>query len=1509
MTIRYQQGFVGLNTMIYEPCGWDLNEQTSSTYSDARTPGREVLTWINSNGRIVWLAQNHIGSFEFSPTMQHFGYSVPAKINANINYMFRFQFPVPSHWASMASYGTPKNSIGGAVFNGLMAHRGNTYGYSSWKQIRAHENPLTRKQNRHNVFTYVVEPGPSNDYKIRGKNSSNVNRHGPIRVFHEPVVSSPSKPLILQGGVQVYNERTDTYNIKTIQIETTFGNETLFFANDEINRSFGTIEETDDNYEDFKELYLNDGLEASSSPLDRFNLMVFRQTVWPKIENSFLNKTRSRLHFVSKFWRNQRYLRSASSASSFGTTIENQSIWPLDARFELATTGALSYPINHGNTFVWAYPLGGACTGSDPNVYDYLQYNYATGVRTTGQSPSYGLGFATGSYRGGSGILQNTYSQLHVGVFNNYLVSTGEIKSIPAWLVSNGFSGIRLQNVMTASCFYSRLHTLNQQSSLVSPSGMNIAEINRSVMIDTASYFCGHAVWDAPRQREALRGVESSPFYDSYLEFAKDIRIKGKDYSVIPEFRISSHVGFYQSKGVTEELPNIFELSGALSENTTTDGTGSFYKILSNSDFLRHFEMVKGDHEDFAQPAIITLKCKAIKKFLPYEGFYPAQRTVQMAEQFYQSHKDYIAVSALSSSWSTAGTASFGLQPLLEPLFAPGILFNTIKSGVACDYPVIFKNDGIQSGSSNMNSFHAGWTTNYAIYGSSLGGYSGSEYNSIFSQRVPFEALIDPARYMANRNYVNQQPHPMSLGKYNFESVWSGGGDNLYTKMANNFLAEVPSFFLKDQGFTTISSMESSNPEFGNAISGNYYAMRVNMNRSRNKPNDFYGGYYEAKVTPPQDLYKNTGVRETFTMYSRPSAFGPPTATGTTNSSSVEDFTGVSTNGRLSTIGNFGRADIYPPFTSAHGFNYPYTPPYYHGDAWCDLIWECTETRKYTVSEILSEVQQWPYYTRFNWQKGNSILKNLAVPLDFAGGTAKGIYEDYHKSPWAHLINDPANDLTWKAISQNSTTADNSILSTFMNYYPRTSQTDWGSASLNGGRWKNAGQSGGELQLAIMPTQGSSSYESYGISADQINYNAMQLNSSVNLFGKALKQSVNLSDDGSSARAEVFAASTNEAKTRWTIQTKFETPMLNFNKYTNLEENNCTKPLYASESISRGMWHQYGEIPTEPSIGVFLQIEDIPQTWLQGQLALTASFANSKVKSLADLVGFPKTKKRIGECAAVKQISEAVVAVPFLEKDNTREFFTIPRDDIDGVIANLDGPRRDRTFAAGKSVTDLVSKMRRYVFPPSMDFVKYSAIDPFAMYVFEFNQNLTTQDLADIWQNLPPTIGTQISEAEATISHALLAEELMGGGTARSAGNTIRNSPADDLPSNIRWMIFKVKKRANTDYYEKVIQNTGRMPKPAMQLASERKEDSDLRALGVDPEITYNWPYDYFSLVELVKLDAEVTFADIEEVAGKPRTIRPKRSSRITNKVMSRGAFGRAGIATARGKKKKKGGR
>ena len=67
-----------------------------------------------------------------------------------------------------------------------------------------------------------------------------------------------------------------------------------------------------------------------------------------------------------------------------------------------------------------------------------------------------------------------------------------------------------------------------------------------------------------------------------------------------------------------------------------------FIKIYSNSDFLKNFDIVLEDHKGFTDPSKMTLKCKAYKKLIPYDGFYPVQRTVDLAEQFYSSYSDFI---------------------------------------------------------------------------------------------------------------------------------------------------------------------------------------------------------------------------------------------------------------------------------------------------------------------------------------------------------------------------------------------------------------------------------------------------------------------------------------------------------------------------------------------------------------------------------------------------------------------------------------------------------------------------------------------------------------------------------------------------------------------------------------------------------------------------------------------------------------------------------------------------
>ena len=65
----------------------------------------------------------------------------------------------------------------------------------------------------------------------------------------------------------------------------------------------------------------------------------------------------------------------------------------------------------------------------------------------------------------------------------------------------------------------------------------------------------------------------------------------------------------------------------------------------------------------------------------------------------------------------------------------------------------------------------------------------------------------------------------------------------------------------------------------------------------------------------------------------------------------------------------------------------------------------------------------------------------------------------------------------------------------------------------------------------------------------------------------------------------------------------------------------------------------------------------------------------------------------------------------------------------------------------------------------------------------------------------------------------------------------------------IQWMVFKVKRSAEKNYFEKM--DTDRLP---TNHPERSRSEKDLFNYG------FNWPYDYFSLVELIKIDANTVF-------------------------------------------------
>ena len=170
-------------------------------------------------------------------------------------------------------------------------------------------------------------------------------------------------------------------------------------------------------------------------------------------------------------------------------------------------------------------------------------------------------------------------------------------------------------------------------------------------------------------------------------------------------------------------------------------------------------------------------------------------------------------------------------------------------------------------------------------------------------------------------------------------------------------------------------------------------------------------------------------------------------------------------------------------------------------------------------------------------------------------------------------------------------------------------------------------------------------------------------------------------------------------------------------------------------------------------------------------------------------------------------------------------------------------------------VADLKKISRKYNFPPSIDYIRFRDTtgrkinkenykrvkSPFLMFGFEFSSALSQQDLADIWQGVMPsqstTAETDYKEKEFMIGHYLKDFNFK-------------------LPANTRFKVFKVKKKAENNYYNTV---AGASQDTRFDFEFEIGNKKVAAKNSVLP-YSYNWPYDFFSLVELAKMEAEISY-------------------------------------------------
>jgi len=1297
-----------------------------------------------------------------------------------------------------------------------MAKRGNLYGYN-WKKagFRQSDNPILYKERLDNQISVLTSSDNS-------------------------IAKYRLTPLSMKGRPTLINFSLSEDQDVTLKASNTNGH--IFF------------DETDlDNFV-FSSQQLN-----ITTPYDKIlaaieengyhiNWVNYSEALFPSLYNEFYTSSIQKTAFDNKYWRSsqaERQTVGATFTNSFNVTRQNisQSSWILDPQENFLTrTGAIG----------------------PAQVNTTLDTNLIVGS----------ILFGGGNLRlsGAAGELQNNY------FFCNPYQKTG----------SGDATALRRRDRamirgLSPAALYSRKHMLPNPRSVVARTGIKVAETGSvpyaSGAFDAGSMvdiYCGEAYWDAPTQAGIVKldgtstvfeSNPSQPWWDKYPDFSYELKLIAKDFSILPEFRISEHIEDYKKYGLFNEgKTNTFEIP----ETSLNSSNSGFYKDYSNSDFMKNFLNIKKD--TLLDAKEIRLVCSAAIRFNPYKGFYPAQRTLDLVSQFsssyiegfyatgseifqYKASRAGSGMGSPDNRYAPSGDAVIndlggGLRPLMQPLFSPGILFNSIKSGIAVDYPVVVDETkigrffysssvsssafsgslvmpGLFSGSDTGILSHSGpgtgssavpligtgsnWALGVKTYATSYdreeeGGWSGT--GSYFDTRIPFEAIINPEDHIDGVMFPDMEAHPSAA--VNATASWGGTpADDIYSRMSSNFFGEVGAFFLKDGSFSKLKSgVVSDDLRFS---AGSVYGARLKIRRStaggrtyeyessswgNNQGYSKIGAlmysssnYISGAAYPiPQDPRQNPDFNETFTMYSRPTAFGPDCAGRPTGSYATSSY-----------VLNRSPADCF------NGFNWAYTPPYYHGEAWVDFIFYPDADKSYDLEQILAETDV--VYWRADG--GHQYI------------TSDGV--------------------------------ESALLANFSN-------------------------------TASFYVDGQHFRSIYGGKA--INEQAMQLSASINLFGVET-----ISEQEQDKFGNQIKSVNKSSGKRWVIQPKFETPMLNFNDTglhpITVASNNLTVPAnFGKAAVPRGMWHQFGIVPDKTTLGVFLEIGDIPTNWLKyhykvlqqnseynNGVKLNGWKVHKKMGSLTKLAGFKKTEAsvRLGELATSQTIKEAVVAVPYIIESTTQsELGSLSNDYLstkksfieiseERYVAALEAAAGstigDSLDAAGESIRKLIQKMDRYVLPPQFDFKNNDSIDPVVMYIFEFEYKLDQDDLSYIWQNLAPRNYRKMEIQVESVAHELINTELLD----------------EDLlmdNENLRWMVFKVKQKGQTEYSDQIVTQAG--SSDSKGIFDQKKGSLNSRSMKSSEEsddynLMFNWPYDYLSFVEMVKFEAEVLYSKSDE--------------------------------------------
>ncbi len=820
--------------------------------------------------------------------------------------------------AASSSIDTSKNILNSESipeidkFREMLLTRQGPYGWPSWKQSRLGAHPLAISLKKNNYISLTHRPpldhtlspgirdyyGNHHDYSDVGNSTSDrvVTNYKDICITGKfnPIVLTVTANNILnpirqeaksfssyisqrdqdriwfndeyfysffhtssQSGVFSESERVDRIGGHT-SIRVSYQNELSAFANKLITRRFRIKEVRKHKFNEMLNL-ASSVISNPGTPLSGLE-MNYIETIYPREINTYTKNARYRENFDFFGWKSNRELR------------------------RIVLTGSVKYG---------GYGVSVAKVKAFPKIESINHKNHHQ------LTPCFVDSIDLNSVLAPTVNIKITSSSWPLDSRENYVLPPVNIGS-SYFTEGNSFLSNRTQGTRGEGCLqndysifglgYNGLHGAPPPSPLY----------NRRIPQEygTASYLAGEAYWSAAEDHSV------GPFYDSYEDYNQDIKLVGQDHSLVGEYRMSEFVEDFYTTGESNlaNFPDDYlSLTGSIYPNSVghTDVGSKFFETYSTTDFMKYFQPVLEHIEtnELGHKAFrFTLKCEAAMKFIPYRGFYPAERTVQIGEIFSRGYlpeidnpakivDDLYTVTSPKSLLEIRKRAS--LSQTIKPLMSPGVLYNSIKSGLAVDYPIFETNHekayGILKEEDDVITSHS------SLLLGAEAGFTGSAINNTEDKGIPrlrgkvpyrvkFADLLDPSRIYESILYDNE-PHPSAsllygnqewnrvmdrpfkFGTLDKNQVRENLGINLTSRLSGfnrsmqayksaiaNFASETVKFFLEPGGLNTIYSKPLEGDDIFRA--GQKYSMRVYL--------------------------ENRDVE----MYDRHSAFGPPVDEG-----------------------------------------------------------------------------------------------------------------------------------------------------------------------------------------------------------------------------------------------------------------------------------------------------------------------------------------------------------------------------------------------------------------------------------------------------------------------------------------------------------------------------------------------------------------------------------------------------------------------------------------------------